>query len=72
VRYYGQDMSDAHMPFNFQLLLAPWDARHIVRLIDEYEAVLPAEGWPNWVLGNHDNHRIANVHHYVGRLSSFN
>jgi alpha-glucosidase len=59
VRYYGEDMSGAHLPFNFQLILAPWDARHIAQLIDEYEAALPEEGWPNWVLGNHDQHRIA-------------
>jgi alpha-glucosidase len=59
VQYYGPDMSGAHLPFNFQLLLAPWDARHIEQLIEEYEARLPAQGWPNWVLGNHDNHRIA-------------
>jgi alpha-glucosidase len=59
VEYYGKDLRGAHLPFNFQLLLAPWDARHIAQLVDEYEARLPAEGWPNWVLGNHDNHRIA-------------
>ena len=59
IHYYGEDLSGAHLPFNFQLLLAPWDARHIGQLIQEYEAQLPAEGWPNWVLGNHDNHRIA-------------
>ena len=29
VRYYGEDCSGAHLPFNFQLILAPWDARHI-------------------------------------------
>src|SRR5262249_16893465 len=28
-------------------------------LIAEYEAALPAGGWPNWVLGNHDRPRIA-------------
>src|SRR4029079_5261633 len=27
--------------------------------IDRYEAILPSYGWPNWVLGNHDNPRIA-------------
>ena len=31
----------------------------IAQLIDEYEAALPAGGWPNWVLGNHDKPRIA-------------
>jgi alpha-glucosidase len=59
VQYYGENMSGVHLPFNFQLILADWDARHIARLIEEYEAALPEEGWPNWVLGNHDQHRIA-------------
>jgi alpha-glucosidase len=59
VKYYGTDEPGAHLPFNFQLILAPWDARHIERLIDEYERYLPENGWPNWVLGNHDQHRIA-------------
>jgi alpha-glucosidase len=27
-------------------------------LINTYEAALPAYGWPNWVLGNHDQHRL--------------
>jgi alpha-glucosidase len=59
VQYYGEDQTGVHLPFNFQLVLAPWDARHIAGLIEEYEAALPPDGWPNWVLGNHDNHRIA-------------
>ena len=28
-------------------------------MIDRYETALPAGGWPNWVLGNHDRPRIA-------------
>src|SRR5205807_9228292 len=28
-------------------------------LVRRYEAALPADGWPNWVLGNHDRSRIA-------------
>jgi alpha-glucosidase len=27
--------------------------------VDAYEAALPMGGWPNWVLGNHDQHRLA-------------
>jgi alpha-glucosidase len=27
--------------------------------VDSYEGALPSNGWPNWVLGNHDNPRIA-------------
>jgi alpha-glucosidase len=59
VKYYGEAQSGVHLPFNFQLILAKWDARHLARLIEEYEAALPADGWPNWVLGNHDQSRIA-------------
>jgi alpha-glucosidase len=59
MQYYGPDLAGAHLPFNFQLINARWDARHIARLISDYEAALPQGGWPNWVLGNHDQHRIA-------------
>jgi alpha-glucosidase len=57
--YYGAQMLEAHLPFNFQLILLPWSARLIAAAIDAYEAALPPGGWPNWVLGNHDNARIA-------------
>jgi alpha-glucosidase len=59
VKYYGEELMGAHLPFNFQLVQAKWDARHIARMVAEYEAALPEGGWPNWVLGNHDQHRIA-------------
>jgi len=58
VAYYGNDLSGAHLPFNFQLIHTAWNAREISSLIDEYEAALPQGGWPNWVLGNHDQPRI--------------
>jgi alpha-glucosidase len=48
-----------HLPFNFQLIDAPWDARSLAKLIADYEAALPPGGWPNWVLGNHDRPRVA-------------
>ncbi len=59
VAYYGQENGGAHLPFNFQLVMTPWDARKIEAAINEYEGALPPDGWPNWVLGNHDNSRIA-------------
>jgi alpha-glucosidase len=59
VAYYGKDLSGAHLPFNFALLSAPWNARGIEKIIAEYEAVLPEGAWPNWVLGNHDRPRVA-------------
>jgi alpha-glucosidase len=59
VAYYGRDLDGAHLPFNFALLHAEWNASAIGALVDEYEAALPIGGWPNWVLGNHDRARIA-------------
>ncbi|GAA0735975.1 alpha-amylase family glycosyl hydrolase [Sphingomonas japonica] len=57
--YYGRDRPEVHLPLNFQLIEAPWDARALATLIADYEAGLPPGGWPNWVLGNHDRPRAA-------------
>ena len=59
VAYYGVGLAGAHLPFNFALLSAPWNARGIEKIIGDYEAALPAGAWPNWVLGNHDRPRVA-------------
>lgn len=58
VAYYGDELSGAHLPFNFQLIDSPWTAEEVARIVDEYEQALPQGGWPNWVLGNHDKHRL--------------
>ncbi len=47
------------MPFNFQLISADWNASAIAQIVDDYEAALLQGDWPNWVLGNHDQRRIA-------------
>ncbi|MCC6491795.1 MAG: DUF3459 domain-containing protein [Pirellulales bacterium] len=59
VTYYGGEGEGVHLPFNFQLIELPWHARIIADAIEKYEGLLPPHGWPNWVLGNHDNPRIA-------------
>ena len=59
VAYYGQNLRGAQLPFNFQLLHTAWTATTIGKLVADYEAALPSGGWPNWVLGNHDQPRIA-------------
>lgn len=48
-----------HVPFNFQLVTLPWHPAVIRQEIDTYEGLLPRQYWPNWVLGNHDNSRVA-------------
>ncbi|HWI87566.1 MAG TPA: alpha-amylase family glycosyl hydrolase [Sphingomonas sp.] len=57
--YYGKAGEGVHLPFNFQLIDAPWHARALHKMVQDYEAALPPGGWPNWVLGNHDRPRIA-------------
>ena len=59
VRYYGEDGRGAHLPFNFHLIWADWRASAIADLVERYEAALPEGAWPNWVLGNHDQPRVA-------------
>jgi alpha-glucosidase len=67
VMYYGEGGQGVHMPFNFQLITMAWNARTISNAIQHYEKSLPEYGWPNWVLGNHDNPRIASR---VGRAQA--
>lgn len=68
VAYYGTNGNGCHLPFNFHLIFTDWKAGAIANLIERYEAALPVDGWPNWVLGNHDKPRIASR---VGRDQAY-
>ncbi|MGC2619926.1 MAG: alpha-amylase family glycosyl hydrolase [Acidobacteriaceae bacterium] len=57
--YYGNDLNGANLPFNFHLLQCPWSAAAVAGVMGEYDRALPAGAWPNWVLGNHDQSRLA-------------
>ena len=61
--YYGTPagggLSGLHMPFNFGLLNVDWTAAGVRAHVDAVEAVLPDGAWPNYVLGNHDEARLA-------------
>jgi alpha-glucosidase len=54
-RYYAA----IHVPFNFGLITEPWTAPRLARRIAAHVDALPAGASPNWVLGNHDVHRLA-------------
>ncbi len=58
-RYYGVQLDELHMPLNFGLVNVPWNARAVRHLVDAVEAALPPGAWPNYVLGNHDEPRVA-------------
>jgi alpha-glucosidase len=55
----GPQLNGANLPFNFQLIQTRWQASAIAEMIREYEGLLPAGAWPNYVLGNHDQSRLA-------------
>jgi len=52
-------LTGANLPFNFHLIQMPWNAGQIAEMIAQYERLLPAGAWPNYVLGNHDQPRLA-------------
>ncbi|MVN87807.1 DUF3459 domain-containing protein [Deinococcus sp. HMF7620] len=54
-----EDAQMVHLPFNFHLILMAWEASGVRAFADSYDAAcLDARSWPNWVLGNHDQHRF--------------
>jgi alpha-glucosidase len=57
--YYGADLDEMHLPFNFGLLKTPWRAGSVRDHIAAIEGSLPPGAWPNYVVGNHDEPRIA-------------
>lgn len=61
--YYGEQGEGLHLPFNFNLMWQAWTPSALLAYIETYESTLPASGptsgWPSWVLGNHDQKRIA-------------
>ncbi len=57
--FYGADKDGLHMPANFGLMKAPWTAAGVRGAVDGVEAGIPVGAWPNWVLGTHDDTRLA-------------
>ena len=57
--YYGETLDELHMPFNFVLLNTEWTAAGVRAAVAGLEAALPEGAWANWVVGNHDEPRVA-------------
>ncbi len=51
--------SELHLPFNFALFLLGWNAQDVRAFVEAYEGMIPAYGWGNYVLSNHDQTRLA-------------
>jgi alpha-glucosidase len=48
-----------HSPFNFNLISMPWMVAEYRKFLDEFNAVVRPQDIPNYVLGNHDQPRVA-------------
>lgn len=64
IGYYGtEDHLGAHFSFNFQLIsnLKPDNlyADNVRNLVNSWLDHMGEWRWPNWVIGNHDQHRVA-------------
>ncbi len=57
--YYGEEFDQFHMPFNFHLMATQWDPIRIRAVIESVLWNVPAGGWTNWTMGNHDEARLA-------------
>lgn len=63
MKYYGTETAPgAHFPFNFELIKIANNestATDYKNTVEAWINTMPAGHIANWVLGNHDNHRIA-------------
>lgn len=58
--YYGNNSDEFTFPFNFFLLEnTKWTGTNVSNVVNEWLTHAPEDAWSNWVLGNHDNSRIA-------------
>ncbi|XP_078086663.1 amino acid transporter heavy chain SLC3A1-like [Mustelus asterias] len=60
--YYGTPIQqEADFPFNFYLidLYKEMSGNGVFKIVDYWMRNMPEGKWPNWVVGNHDNSRIA-------------
>ena len=55
----GEGGAAIHLPLNFGLLETPWTAPALRAHVGAVEAAVPAWGWPSYVLGSHDERRLA-------------
>jgi alpha-glucosidase len=61
--YYGTDSKPiAHFPFNFEFInrVKPgFNGSSVIDVVDEWFTKMPEGRTANWLVGNHDNHRVA-------------
>lgn len=59
LEFYGACTNGRMIPFNFNFMHMPWNAESYRDFVEELEEKLGGSYWPNYVLGNHDQPRVA-------------
>ena len=57
--YYGEQLDEFSMPFNFHLMAADWDVPSVRAVVEAVLWNMPEGAWTNWTMGNHDEMRLA-------------
>jgi alpha-glucosidase len=57
--YYGDNLDELTMPFNFHLMATEWNVPALRAKIESVMWNVPIGAWTNWTLGNHDEMRLA-------------
>ena len=58
-QFYGTGRDELHGGFNFQFMLAPFEAAALRAVVEGTEALLPEGAWPTWHGSNHDFSRLS-------------
>lgn len=59
IKIYTTSARKSHAPFNFHLIFQPFEAKAYKAIIDEFQTGLQEQDLPVYVLGNHDQSRVA-------------
>ncbi len=57
--YYGANLDELQLAFNFPFINAPLEAPAMRAVVEGIEAMLPPGAWPAWTGSNHDMFRFA-------------
>ena len=57
--FYGSNLDELHLAFNFPFINAPLEAGPMREVVEHIEALLPHGAWPAWTGSNHDMSRFA-------------
>ena len=57
--FYGADLDELQLAFNFPFINAPLEAAAMRAVVERTQEMLPAGAWPAWTGSNHDMSRFA-------------